>query len=38
MACRLAHSFPFRYSHTENGAYAMVFRNAGPQSGSRMYQ
>ena len=37
-ACRLAHSFPFRYSHTENGAYAVVLRNAGPQSGSRMYK
>jgi hypothetical protein len=28
---------PFRYTHIEYGAYAVLFRNAGPQSGSRMY-
>jgi hypothetical protein len=32
----LAHSLPFRYTHTENGAYAIVLMNSGPQSGSRM--
>ena len=29
VACCLAHSLPFRYSHIEYGAYAVLFRRAG---------